>query len=525
MKAKILTALLVVFLVLFMAGCSFGSTDDANGKTDKTSESSETIKIAYPVQPQTLDPHVTTANATRDLARVMFESLVTLNENYEVVPQLAKSFKFSEGRKTLTFKLREGIKFHNGEEMKAKDVVASMEKWSGSSAMAKANLGPHKWVVVDDYTVKLTLENSSSILLYTLADQSQVAAIMPKEIIESAGDTGVEKYIGTGPYKFVEWKKDQYVHFTKYENYSPDSAPASGLAGEKNALINNLYWHFVTDGSTRVTGLVSGQYDFSHMLSYDSVEQVKNTPGKVVKPWKYGIEVLVFNKKQGLFTNVKARKAVNYALDMEAVMKSAFTDEKYYDLDPGLFLPSQTNWYTDAGKDIYDNQDVDKAKELLNEIGYDGEEVIILTSRDYAHHYNAAVATQQQLQQAGINAKLEVYDWATLLERRSKPNTYDIFFTGYPVLTIPHQYVFLDSEAEWPGWTNIAEIDKLLNQITTVNSQEKAKEMYAQIQQIMWEQLPVINVGKNSRISAYSENIQGYKNFLGPVFWNTTIKK
>src|SRR5699024_5629382 len=150
-----------------------------------------------------------------------------------------------------------------------------------------------------------------------------------------------------------------------------------------------------------------------------------------------------FNKKEGLFSDEKARQAVNEALDKEEIMRSSFTDEEFYEMDNGLFHSDQVDWYTDAGKELYNQQDTKKAEELLEEIGYDGEEVVILTSRDYEHHYNAAVATQQQLENIGINTNLDVYDWATLLERRENPEQYDIFYTGFPIVTTPQQYTFL----------------------------------------------------------------------------------
>lgn len=533
MNLKRMGSFLLTGLLVFgsIVGCSTSTSTTApqNASTNTTTpeaktELGDTLKVAYLAQPQTLDPHITTANATRDPARLIYETLVTLNENYEVTPQLAESYTRSDDGKTITFTLRKGVKFHNGKEMKAADVVASMAKW-GKSSIAKANLKKHEWVAKDDYTVELHLEEPSSVLMHVLAETGQFAAIMPKETIDSAGPTGVSEYVGTGPFKMEEWKHDQYMLFTKFTDYKPEDKPASGLAGKKEALVDKLYYYFVPDESTRVTGLMSGEYHFSHMLPYDAVPQVQNMPGTVVDIWPYGIQTLIFNKKQGLFANVKLRQAVNYALDKEAVLIAAFTDKQFYTLDPGLFQQAQKDWYTDAGKELYNLKDLEKAKQLLSEGGYNGEEVVILTSRDYPHHYNSAVATQQQLEKIGMKVKLDVYDWATLLERRGKPEMWDIFYTGYPIMATPHQYTFLDSRAEWPGWTNNPELDKLLDDIKGQKSPEKSKELYAQLQQKMWEDLPVVNIGTNLRVSAYSDKVQGYKEFLGPVFWNVTVKK
>ncbi|GGK29511.1 peptide ABC transporter substrate-binding protein [Caldalkalibacillus thermarum] len=521
---------LVVIVIAGIIGCSADTTDSSPSEqkgsdtTEPKETSGGTLNVAYLAQPQTLDPHITTANATRDPARLIFETLVTLNENYEVTPQLAESYEISEDGTTITFKLREGIKFHNGTEMTAEDVVASMTKW-GESAIAKANLGEHEWVAKDKYTVELHFEGPSSVIMYVLADIDQFAAIMPKEVIDSAGPSGITEYIGTGPFKLENWAHDQHMLFTRFEEYQPVDEPASGLAGKKEALVDEIYFHFVPDESTRVNGLLSGEYDFAHMLPYDAIPQLENVPNIEIDIWPFGIQALVFNKKEGLFRDVRMRQAVNYALNKEEILTAAFTSPKYFELDPSLFLPEQTDWYTDAGQEYYNQQDLEKAKQLLQEAGYNGEEVIILTSRDYAHHYNSAVATQQQLQEIGINAKLEVYDWATLLERRDQPELWDIFFTGFPTSSTPHQYTFLDTRANWPGWTNNPEFDRLLDEIKAQTSQEEAKALYAELQQLMWEDLPIINIGRNLRVSAYSDKVQGYQEFKGPVFWNVSISE
>ncbi|ARP43129.1 Putative peptide-binding periplasmic protein [Geobacillus thermodenitrificans] len=522
--------LFILLIIIGLMGCSnsssTGKTSQSNSSGNSQSgQSGGKLDIAYEAQPDTLDPTVTTSGATKDTARLMYESLLTLDENWTVAPQLAESYNVSDDGKVYTFKLRQGIKFHNGKEMTADDVVASMERWTTNSSLTKSILEGAEWKKVDDYTVELHLTKSSALVPFALADQNQLAAIMPKEVAEKAGPTGATEYVGTGPFKFVEWKTNQYIHFTKFEDYQPRSEQTSGLAGKKEALVNDIYWHFVPDESTRNAGLISGQYDIATGVSYDTVEQLENTPGTGVNIHTYGIQMLVFNKKQGLFSDVKARQAVNYALDKELVLRSSFGDERFYKLEPSLFRPEQTDWYSDAGKDVYNKKDLELAKKLLKEANYNGEEIVILTSRDYAYQYNAAVATQQLLEKIGIKAKLEVYDWGTLLERRGDPALWDIFFTGWDTSVIPHQYGFLDSKAQWPGWTNSPEIDKLLSEIQAAKTQDEAKELYSQLQQKMWEYLPIINIGTYSKVTGVSDKVKGFRDFIGPVLWNVSVEE
>lgn len=164
-------------------------TNETSAPQEEGATSGGALKIVYEAQPNTLDPTVTTAGATKDLSRPIYESLVTLNENWEITPQLAESFAINVDGTVVTFKLRQGVLFHNGEEMTAEDVVASMKKWSEYSSLAKTMFGDAEWVAVDDYTVELHLERPSYLVMHALADQSQIAAIMPKEIAEAADAT------------------------------------------------------------------------------------------------------------------------------------------------------------------------------------------------------------------------------------------------------------------------------------------------------------------------------------------------
>lgn len=524
---------LVLLISLALAGCSSSDSPNADGgaaspgETSPASSSPQSggmLRIAYGSLPQTLDPHTTTANATTHPARQIYEPLVALNSQYEVVPVLAESYVISDDRKTVTFKLRQGVKFHNGKEMKAEDVIASMEKWQQGST-AKANLGDSTWVASDDYTVILNVETPSYVLMYALAEMQQFPAIMPKEIVEAADASGVTEFVGTGPYKFAELVPNQYLRLTRFEDYEPLQTPPDGLTGKKEALLDDLYFYYVPDPSTQINGLLSGEYDFVPQVSLDALPQINGNPDVTQILYPFGLQTLVFNKKEGLFSNEKARQAVNAALDKNAIMTSSFTGPDYYRLDPGLMLEEQTAWYTDAGKEDYGKHDTALARQLLEEAGYDGKEVRIITTRDYSTLYNSAVAAQQQLQEIGMNAVLDVMDWSTLLDRRTKPDQWDMFFTGFPAGGTPLNFPFLDSKTNWPGWTNSSELDMLIGEIKAAANQDEAKSAFAELQAQFWKENPVLVLGHYLQVTATSSQVQGFKDFNGPLFWNTYLVK
>src|SRR5699024_2242707 len=295
-------------------------------------------------------------------------------ENFESKPMLAESVEMREDGLTYTFELREGVKFHNGKEMTSEDVEASMNRWLGLSARAKMLLEGAEFKAVDEYTVELTLAEVASDTLDIMAGQGQFPAIMPKEIIEAAGEDGVSEFIGTGPFKYDEWKQDQYIKLEKYDDYAQRDEPASGFVGKKEALVDNLYYYIVTDSSTRLAGLQTGEYHIADSMPYDNYEMLKSTANVDAHVFLDGSLNMFYNKKEGIMADEKIRQAINAVVDSESVMHASITNEELYELNNSFMNPDQVNWTTDAGKDAYNQKDIDKAKKLADEAGYNGEE-------------------------------------------------------------------------------------------------------------------------------------------------------
>ncbi len=511
----------MIFLCLFViVGCS-SKTDTKQSEPPKTGKiSGGELNVAINAQPTTLDAHMTTATTVSHLTRHIYEQLVALNSSFKVVPMLAESIDESEDGKTFTFHLRKGVKFHNGKEMKAEDVVASLNKWKGISTKAKAAIPDATFEVIDDYTVVMKLPNYIFGALALLADASQMAAIMPKEVVESADPTGVTEYIGTGPFKFVDWKQDQYIHLTKYEDYSPVDYPADGLSGKKEALVNDIYFHVVTDSSTRVAGVQTGQYDIGLLLPPDNYEMLKSNPNIETILDLSGPTGLIYNKQERIFSDQKMRQAVNAALDLESIMMAGFSNENFFRLDHGHTVIEQKEWYSEAGKDRYNTHDLEKAKELLKEAGYNGEEIKILATRDFDYMYNTAVVIKEQLGKIGVNVKLEVVDWATVLETRAKPSEYDAFITAFPKVLSPAQILYLGSA--WPGWTNDPQITELTAQINSSKTTEEAKVVWDKLQDRIYDYLPITKFGDYYDFYGMSNKVKGITFLEGYILWNTS---
>ncbi|TWT01597.1 ABC transporter substrate-binding protein [Planomicrobium sp. CPCC 101079] len=508
-------------LALALAGCSSASEGEPKASGEEQAVAGGELHVASGQQPETLDPQMSTGSTVKTVARHMYEGLLALDSEFQPQPMLAESWELSEDRKTYTFHLRQGVQFHNGEEMLAEDVVASMNSWLEKSSVASQVVGEEaSFVEKDEYTVSLTLKEPKLSTLDTIASPKQFAAIMPKEVFETAGANGVTEYIGTGPFKFVEWKQDQYVHFEKFEEYQALDTPADGLSGKKEALVDDLYFDYVADNTTQLSGIQTGEYDFADSLPYDNYEQLTQDPNVTTYTDLYGNASFHFNKKQGLFTDLKMRQAVNAALSSEEIMLAAWPHEDLYEVDSSYMADSQA-WFSEAGADEFNKADPAKVKQLLDEAGYAGEEIVLLAGNDSQLYY-AAIVAQEQLKQAGMNVKLDVVDRATYSELRTDPANWDLLSVGLSTVTTPSQH--LSISADWFGWAEDEKLHEMLAEIDASETVEEGTAVWNDLQDYLWtDYLPGVKVGDYFSYYASTTKVDGITIFEGPIFWNTTV--
>ena len=313
----------------------------------------------------------------------IYEGLYTLDQTYQPIPDLADGMPaVSADGLTYTIKIRQGVRFHNGKELTSEDVVASLKRWGGYAVQAKA-----LWASVEDvrpvgkYAVELRLKEKTGIVLISLANANNFAAIYPKEIAEKYPTPNkVTEFVGTGPFKFVEWKPDSHIRMVRYDDYKARSEPANGWGGQKVAYLDEIRWIPTPDVATRVATLESGEVEFADDLQADAYGKIKENPKLkplIVRPYAWAMAV--FNKKEGLMTNQKLRQAIQAAVDIEPVMKGAVGNPLFYRLDPGLSFQEQKAWHSTVGAPFYNQHDREKAKQLLRESGYKGETVRFLT--------------------------------------------------------------------------------------------------------------------------------------------------
>jgi peptide/nickel transport system substrate-binding protein len=488
----------------------------------QTPKKGGSLKIGMIGEPPTLDGHATTAVITREIGINMFETLFALDAKFQPVPHLVEKFDVADGGKRYTLHLRKGVRFHNGKELTAADVVASLTRWGKLSGGGKAVFKNVDGVEAKTpTTVEIRLRDVSASLITNLGSVDNAALIYPKEVIDASGEGQLKEYIGTGPFKFVEHKPDRHIKLARFDGYAPRAEAASGLAGRRVAHLDELLFMPVPDYATRQAGITTGEYNYIQQVKPDQYERLKATAGVEAVPVKpYGWATLVLNHKQGLMTDKRLRQAIQAALDMEPMMLAGVGHKDFFRLDPGLFFQEQT-WHSKVGAQLYNQRDKDKAKKLLKESGYAGQPVRWLVTTEYEHHYKPAIVAKAQLEEIGLKIDLQVSDWATVVQRRGKPELWEIFSTAFTFVPVP------DTSAQvlcdWPGWWCHPEKEQLREQLSRELDPKKRLALWEKIQGIFYAEAARIRVGDYFRLDARRKDVHGYE--PGPYmhFWNVWL--
>lgn len=531
---KFLALLLALAMVLSLAAC--GSSDAPAAEAPKAdAPAAETPKadapaaeapaayktelnIAINANPPTLDAHAANTNIVGCIGSHIYEPLFAMNSENVPTAVLAESYEISEDGTVYTIKIRQGVKFHNGQEMTADDVVPSMENWLAKSTKATPIAGT-TFAKVDDYTITMTLPGAYAGALDILAGNVQFAAIYPKSSLDAAGETGITDYIGTGPYKLAEWKQDQYIHLTKYEEYQQPAGESSGFTGEKTAATPDIFFRVVTDETTRIAGVQTGEYDISEGISLEQYETLAADPAVTLYTKTGGTLNLFFNTTKGIMAKEEMRDAIMACLNCDDIMMASYINPNLYSLNQGWMNPASATWGSE-NSEHYSQNNVEKAKELLAAAGYNGEEILLVTTPDYPAMYNATLVVQAQLVAAGINAKVEQFDFATFMEHRANPDQFSLFITSNSYNILPVTLSVLNST--WAG----LEAQEVVDGIAAIKGAATTGEAAAawqEVEEFLYDYGAASVLGHYSDVAATAAGVEGFDFFNFPIYWNVKV--
>jgi peptide/nickel transport system substrate-binding protein len=486
-----------------------------------------------------LDPIWTSQYVVRNASLLFWEQLYGVDENLVPQPQMAEGHEVTPDFKTWTFKLRTGLKWHDGAPVLARDAVASVNRWlfrDTMGALIRKQLDAIE--VIDDRSFRIRLNKPFTKMLFALGKASTPACfIMPERIANTDPFKQISEYVGSGPMRFKpdEWVPGSKAVFTKFVDYVPRSEPASWLAGGRRMYFDRIEWQILPDPGTASAALQNGEVDWWETPLPDLVPLLaknKNIKVDIADPLG-NIGSFRMNHLHPPFNDVRARRAVQIALSQADYMRAVVgDDESLWKELPGYFTPG-TPLYTEAGGEpLKGKRDYEAAKKLLAESGYNGEKVVLLVATDVGITKSQGDVTADLLKKIGMNVDYQALDWGTVGQRRAKKDPpsqggWNIFHTWHAGADCinPAPYIALDASGDtaWFGWPKSDELQSKIAAWYAAPDLAAEKQAAVEINKAAMEFVPYLQTGFFQMKQAWRSDISGVVKAPFPVFWD--VKK
>jgi peptide/nickel transport system substrate-binding protein len=480
------------------------------------------LTYALVSEPPTLDPHATTALVTAYAMHHVFETVFTINSRLEPVPMLAERYTVSPDRRTHTITLRRGVPFHHGRDMTADDVVASLTRWGRMAVRGRALFANVESLTARDaHTVVFRLRDPYALLSTDLAWWTQFAAIYPREVVEEAGTGPLRRFIGTGPFRFVDYVPDRHLRLQRFDRYAARTETPDGMSGRRTAYLDGITFVPVPDTAVRVAGVRRNEYQFAETVSADEYDRLRRDPSTV--PFRGPVPsflAFVLNNRTGPTANTRVRQAILAALDTGEIMRAAYGHTRFYRLDSSL-MPREHHMWSDAGRDLYNQNDPDRARRLLAEAGYRGEPIRFLVTAEASSAVNSATVAKPMLERAGFTVDLQFMDWPTVLARRARPEGWEVMITTFTAVPDPTFLLVLSST--FPGWYQSRDMQGILTLMRRHTDPRVRMDLWRRAQSLFWNEVPTIKLGDGFFMHAHRPELKGYVGIPSHYFWNTWL--
>jgi peptide/nickel transport system substrate-binding protein len=473
-----------------------------------------TLSLASAIDAKTFDPMVSGDTYSGYVISQVFEGLVKYNEDYKPVGWLADSWDISPDNLVYTFHLHRGIKFHDGTDFNAQAMKFSMDRIRNNKAsIAYSDCGPDAVAgddVVDDFTFKVTLTKPYAPFLTNLTSRCG-GAVSPTAVQKQGDDDFALHPVGTGPFKFVEWKKDDHFTVTKNENYWK-----MGADGKPLPYLDKVNWRVMTDGSARLQALLTGELDFTVVDDKD-VDSVKANSDMIVQQQPgIGWGGFMVNVSKPPFNNKALAQAVDYAIDKDEVIRVIYKGLRVKALSGPI--PPPLKWAVDDNQKYYD-YDAAKAKAKLAEGGQpNGFSFTMLADTSSPVTQQTLELYQAQLKKVGIDMKIESGDFNSVVVKRAQGGDFEAAGIVISGGVDPDAYTYSMFNTKSIGAFNIPhlsdpEIDNLTQQGRQETDLDKRAAIYKQVTKLIMDYSPWIMVSYAVDRFTGNKKVQGW--YLG----------
>ncbi|WP_347906194.1 ABC transporter substrate-binding protein [Pseudomonas purpurea] len=497
-----------------------------------SAEAATSLRVALNADIRSTEPGVNRDENTDAVILHVVEGLVAYREDASVGPLLASKVQVSDDGLEYRFILRDGVKFHNGATLTAADVL-----WTWKRYLDPAT----QWRCLADFdgrSVAKVVDISAPDPLTVVFRLSQPNGLFLAQMARSdCGGTGIvhpasadasgkwQAPIGTGPFKFTEWKPGQYVDLQRFADYSARPEPAAdGYTGNKQAFIDDLRFMVIPDAASAKAALQSKGVDVLPDVTVMDARELSALPGiKTSSSSNMSLNALLFQTRDPLLKDVRIRRAIALSLDSEHMVQALTEGTSHAN---NSAVPDTSPYYTDVQKQGF-KANIEEAKRLLKEAGYHGQPLKIITNKRYQSVFDMAVLSQAMAQASGLNIDIETLEWGTQLERYQS-GAYQIMAFSYSArfdAALNFESIMGDKNQQpRKVWDN-PEAQGWMLESMRERDPVKRQALFNQLHHQLLEDVPMVVMYNGSTLGAFQDKVQGYRSWpiAKPRLWGVKL--
>jgi len=489
----------------------------------------DTLRIRLNADIRSTDPGVNRDANTDGIVWHVLEGLVALRGDATVTPMLAERVDVSDDGLTYTFTLREGVRFHNGATLTSADVAFAFERfrrretnWRCRGDLDSSVTRVTAIETPDARTVVFRLERPSALFLTILArtDCGQ-AGIFHRDSLNPDGTWRAP--IGTGPFRLGEWRRGQFIDLLRFEDYAALPGEPDGLAGNKTARVERVRFQIIPDEAAARTALQAGNIDILNDARTRDIPELRQRGFQISSASSFDLQVLLMQTRDPLLQDVRMRRAIAHAIDAPELVRALTEGGSRPSRSP---IPPASAFNTPAMLEV-PARDVAAARRLAAEAGYRGQVLRIVTTRRFEAFFEIAVTVQDMLRDAGINAEIEVIEWATQLDRYLRGD-FQLMAFGFSARLDPSLSfeMFTGPKATQPRkvWDN-PEVEAMLEASMKESDPDRRRAIFEGMFTRLLEEVPMIAFYSSTNNSAVAPRVQGFRSWAvdAPRAWGVSI--
>ncbi len=503
-----------------------------------------TLRFVPEFDVRVLDPIVNTGLSTLQHGYMVYDTLFAMDHKLTPRPQMVEQHEVSADRKAHNFRLRAGLKFHDGQPVRAADCIASIRRWGARDVMGRRMMAAvEDFDALDDRSFRMRLKQPYALVLDSLAKVSASPCLIMRESdAKTDPNTALAVSVGSGPYVHQprESQPGAKIVYTRFADYQPRGEPADGFAGAKVARVERVEWQIMADPVTQVNALIAGEVDIVNTPPLDALAALRSARDVMVRNidpqgWMAYIRP---NHLHPPFSDVRARQALMALVEQPDYLRVAAGDAANWKACHA-YMVCGSPMGSEAGTETYRRANRERARQLMQEAGYRGEPIVVLHPSDNAMLGAITLVTVQNLRAIGCTVDVQSSDLATAFARRARREApaqggWNIFhtrslgvelnnpLTSFP-LASPCGRDASGVPQGWFGWACDERIETLRANWMQAPDAATRRAVAEQIQQRAVEFVPFIPLGQIYTPIAHRANVQGIIEMPIPVLWNISL--